>query len=165
MQVFDMVVVGEIVVVGVFACLVFDLWQRIFQKMTAIPPSNWEVAGRWCIGLFTRGRLIARGLDDAPAMPRELPVGWLLHYGVAVGYAAVYAGLMAAGWLQAGFADGLLFGVASVAVPWFFFLPCLGKGVLARLTPNPLLVCALGLMMHTLFGVAIGVGFAVMRWL
>jgi hypothetical protein len=48
-----------------------------------------------------------------------------------------------------------------VAVPWFFFLPCLGKGMLARLAPNPPLVCALALMMHSLFGVSIGLGFAV----
>ena len=157
--------VFDIVVVGVFACLIFDLWQRIFQKMTAIPPSNWAMAGRWCIGLLTRGQLVARGLDDSPPMPRELPVGWLLHYVVAVGYAAVYAWLMTLGWLQAGVSGGLLFGLVSVVVPWFFFLPCLGKGVLARLTPNPLLICALGLMMHALFGAAIGVGFAVMRGL
>ena len=165
MPVFDIVVVGEIVVVGVFACLIFDLWQRIFQKMTAIPPSNWALAGRWCIGLLTRGQLVARGLDDAPSMPRELPIGWLLHYAVAVGYAAVYAGLMTLGWFQAGVAGGLLFGLVSVVVPWFFFMPCLGKGVLARLTPNPQMVCALALMMHALFGVAIGVGFAVTRGL
>jgi hypothetical protein len=33
--------------------------------------------------------------------------------------------------------------------------------MLARLTPNPPLVCALALMMHSLFGASIGLGFAV----
>ncbi|MDB2499090.1 DUF2938 domain-containing protein [Alphaproteobacteria bacterium] len=151
----------QILIVGVVACAIFDLWQRLFQKLTAIPPSNWPMVGRWSLGLMTRGQLIARDLESQAERKNELAVGWLVHYSVAIGYAAVYAWLMHATILQAGLVDGLIFGVISVAVPWFFFLPCLGKGILARLTPNPPLVCALALMMHSLFGVSIGLGFAV----
>ena len=110
---------------------------------------------------MTGGQLIARDLESQADRKNELAVGWLVHYSVAIGYAAVYAWLMHATILQAGLIDGLIFGVISVAVPWFFFLPCLGKGMLARLAPNPPLVCALALMMHSLFGVSIGLGFAV----
>ena len=110
---------------------------------------------------MTSGQLIACDLESQAERKNELVVGWLVHYGVAIGYAAVYAWLMHATFLRAGLVDGLIFGVMSVAVPWFFFLPCLGKGILARLTPNPPLVCALAWMMHALFGVSIGLGFAV----
>jgi hypothetical protein len=151
----------QILTVGVVACAIFDLWQRVFQKMTAIPPSNWAMVGRWSLGLMTSGQLIARDLESQADRKNELAVGWLVHYSVAIGYAAVYAWLMHATVLQAELIDGLIFGVISVTVPWFFFLPCLGKGMLARLTPNPPLVCALALMMHSLFGVSIGLGFAV----
>jgi hypothetical protein len=151
----------QILTVGVVACAIFDLWQRVFQKMTAIPPSNWAMVGRWSLGLMTSGQLIARDLESQAERKNELAVGWLVHYSVAIGYAAVYAWLMHATILQAGLIDGLIFGVISVVVPWFFFLPCLGKGMLARLTPNPPLVCALALMMHSLFGASIGLGFAV----
>ena len=150
----------QIVIVGVIACAIFDLWQRVFQKLTAIPPSDWAMVGRWSLGLMTRGQLIARDLESQAEWKNELAVGWLVHYGVAVGYAAVYAWLMHTTILQAGLVDGLIFGVISVAVPWFLFLPCLGKGMLARLTPNPPLVCGLALMMHSLFGGSIGLGFA-----
>ena len=151
----------QILTVGVVACAIFDLWQRVFQKMTAIPPSNWAMVGRWSLGLMTSGQLIARDLESQAERKNELAVGWLVHYSVAIGYAAVYAWLMYATILQAGLIDGLIFGVISVVVPWFFFLPCLGKGMLARLTSNPPMVCALALMMHSLFGVSIGLGFAV----
>ena len=151
----------QILTVGVVACAIFDLWQRVFQKMTAIPPSNWAMIGRWSLGLMTSGQLIARDLESQAEWKNELAVGWLVHYSVAIGYAAVYAWLMQANILQAAFGDGLIFGVLSVAVPWFFFLPCLGKGMMARLTPNPPLVCALALMVHSLFGVSIGLGFAI----
>ena len=150
----------QILIVGVGACAIFDLWQRVFQKLTAIPPSNWAIVGRWSISLVTNGQLIACNLESQAKRKNELAVGWFVHYSVAIGYAAVYAWLMHATILQAGLIDGLIFGVISVAVPYFFFLPCLGKGMLARLTPNPLLVCGLALMMHSIFGVSIGLGFA-----
>jgi hypothetical protein len=155
----------EIFLVGVGACLIFDLWQRMFQKMTGIPPSDWAFVGRWCLGVVARGRLVGHDLAAIPQFVNELTFGWVVHYAVAVGYAAVYAGLMTLGWIEAGFGDGLLFGVISVSVPWLFFLPCLGKGVFGRLTPNPPLVCALALMMHALFGVSIGMGFFLLRGL
>jgi hypothetical protein len=152
--------VTQILIVGVVACIIFDLWQRVFQKLTGIPPSNWAMVGRWGFGLMTNGQLIARDLESQAERKNELAVGWLVHYSVAIGYAAAYAWLMRATVLQAELIDGLIFGVISVAVPYFFFLPCLGKGMLARLTPNPPLVCGLALMMHSLFGVSIGLGFA-----
>ena len=151
----------EIIIVGVVASAIFDLWQRIFQKLTAIPPSNWAMVGRWSLGLMNEGQLFARDLESQAERKNELAVGWLVHYSVAIGFAAVYAWLMHATILQAGLIDGLIFGVISVAVPFFFFLPCLGKGILARSMPNPPLVCGLALMMHSLFGVSIGLGFAV----
>ena len=150
----------QILIVGVVACAIFDLWQRVFQKLTAIPPSNWAMVGRWSLGLITTGQLIASDLESQAERKNELAVGWLVHYSVAVGYAAVFAWLLHLTILQARLIDGLIFGVVSVVVPWFFFLPCLGKGMLARLMPNPPLVCGLALMMHSLFGVLIGLGFA-----
>ena len=150
----------QIVIVGVGACVVFDVWQSIFQRLTGIPPSNWAIVGRWTIGLLTSGQLMVRDLELRPNRRNELGVGWFVHYVIAVVYATIFMLMMRVNIFAAGFADGLLFGVFSVVIPWLFFLPCLGKGVMGRLTPNPLLVCALALMMHSIFGVAIGLGFS-----
>ena len=150
----------QIVIVGIGACVVFDVWQRIFHWFTGIPPSNWAIVGRWAIGLLINGRLKVRDIEAQPDRRIELSVGWFVHYGIAIVYAAIFMLLMRANILAAEFADGLLFGAVSVVVPWLFFLPCLGKGIMGRLTPNPPLVCALALMMHSIFGVAIGLGFS-----
>ena len=55
-----------------------------------------------------------------------------------------------------------VFGVVSVVVPWFFFMPATGTGLMARLSPNPRLACGLALKMHAIFGVALGTGFAML---
>ena len=153
---------GQILVVGIGACIIFDLWQRVFAIFTGIPPSNWAMVGRWLLGLLAGQGLIARSLAAQPARPNEAAAGWALHYVVAVGYAVLYAGLMQAGWLRAGLMDGLVFGLVSVVVPWLFFMPALGNGVMARLTPNPPVACAVALVMHAVFGLAVGGGFALL---
>ena len=152
----------QIIAAGVAACIIFDLWQRVFALFIGIPPSNWAMVGRWLLNLLAGNGLIARDLAAQPARPQEAAAGWALHYVVAVGYAVIYAVLMQAGWLRAGLVDGLIFGIISVVVPWLFFMPALGNGVMARLTPNPPLACAVALVMHAVFGLALGGGFALL---
>ena len=62
----------QILIVGVVACAIFDLWQRVFQKLTAIPPSNWAMVGRWSLGLVTNGHLIACDLESQAEQKNEL---------------------------------------------------------------------------------------------
>ena len=151
----------QIIIVGVGACVIFDLWQRVFYWLTDIPPTNWSIVGRWTFGLMTKGQLIASDIESQSERQNELLLGWAVHYVIALGYATIYAFLMLLGVVETGVVDGILFGVTSVIVPWFFFLPCLGKGVMARLTPKPLRVCLMALMMHSLFGFSLGVGFQI----
>jgi len=155
-------IVFQVIAAGIGACIVFDLWQRVFAVFSGIPPSNWGMVGRWLLGLLGGRGLIARDLAARPARPNEAVAGWILHYVVAVGYAVLYAVLMQAGWLGAGLVDGLVFGVISVVVPWFFFMPAMGNGMMARRTPNPPLACAVALVMHAVFGLALGGGFALL---
>ena len=149
----------EITVVGVFSCLVFDLWQRIFKLLTGIPPSNWAMVGRWLLNLIKNRQLFVNNITAIKSYESELPIGWVFHYFVAILYAVVYFLLMELKILNPGFFDGLVYGIISVIVPWFFFQPALGNGILASKTHEPIKVCLLALMMHTIFGIAIGIGF------
>ena len=72
----------QIVIVGVGACVVFDIWQRIFQRFSALPPSDWAIVGRWTIGLLTGGHLMVRDLELQPNRRNELGVGWFVHYSI-----------------------------------------------------------------------------------
>ena len=86
-----------IFLIGVAACVIFDLWQILFAKITGIPPSNWAITGRWCIGALTKGRFYAPNIEQIAPRPRELAVGWLLHYAVAISYAFIFWGLVSFG--------------------------------------------------------------------
>lgn len=148
----------QLVAGGVAGCLFMDIWQRIFYLLSGNPPSAWNIVGRWAYELATKGRLVNPNIENVPALSFELPLGWVFHYLVGCGYAAIYLVLMQAGYLTTSVVDGFIFGAASVVVPWFMFLPCMGKGMLARNTPVPLKVCTIALITHIIFGIGIAFG-------
>ena len=155
-------IILAIFLAGVAACIVFDLWQICLQRLVGIPATNWGVIGRWLIIALTKGRLVNDTLDETPAIKHEAAAGWSLHYAVSIGYGVIFAMLMyKTPYLDATWLDGVYFGAASVVVPWFIFLPCIGKGVLARKTPKPFMVCALALVGHVIFGVAMAISFGI----
>ena len=153
--------INDILIAGVLSCLVMDTFQRLLFITRQIPPSNWAMVGRWTAYVVTRGKLINPDIDSMPAISGERSLGWLVHYLVGIGYALAYLLIRDAGWLDNSFYSGAIFGIASVAVPWFFFLPAMGKGVMARLTDNPRLVCFLALLNHLIFGLGMAFGFQI----
>jgi len=111
----------EIIAVGIFSCVIFDVWQRIFKLLTGIPPSNWAMVGRWLINLIKNHQIFVENITTVKSYDSELKIGWLFHYFVAILYAFVYFLLMRLGIINPGVVDGFIFGVISVIVPWFFF--------------------------------------------
>ena len=148
-------------IVGILACVVLDLWQRFLFLFFKIPPSNWALVGRWLF-LFLKSLVwVQRDLSEQSPLRNELYIGWGFHYAVAILYAFLFFLLFKEGVLSLSLGDGLVFGIISVIIPWFFFMPALGAGVFANKTPNPLLACVLALIAHTIFGGALGTFFNV----
>ena len=109
---------------------------------------------------MSNAQLIANQLSQQPEAKHETPVGWIVHYIVGIGYAYVLFILVKFGILEPTVTHGFFFGVVSVVVPWLFFMPAMGNGILASKSPNPKEACASALMMHSLFGLSLGVGFS-----
>lgn len=149
----------DILIAGIIACLAMDGFQRLLLVMIGQPPSNWAVVGRWALIVLRTARLYQPNIETAPEARHELRFGWVVHYAVGIGYAVVYSGLMQTGLLTASLTDGLFFGIASVIVPWFFFLPVMGKGIMGKHTPAPLRVCSLAFANHCVFGLGMAAGF------
>ena len=148
---------------GVIACLTMDAWQQLLRRLTGIPATNWAMAGRWFVLTLKRRTMYHATIDNEPPFANELPIGWIVHYCVSVIYAVFYWMLMLQGMIQPTLADGFLFGAVSVVVPWFYFMPCMGKGVMGKFTPNPMKACLISLSNHLVFGTAMGLGFLLLQ--
>ncbi|MEY3468186.1 MAG: hypothetical protein RL203_280 [Pseudomonadota bacterium] len=151
--------VTAILLAGVIACLAMDVWQQILKRMSGIPATNWAIVGRWFVLTLRRGTMYHPSIDNESSVANELLFGWIVHYFVSMMYAIIYLVLMIDRVIEPTLADGFLFGAFSVVVPWFYFMPCMGKGVMAKLTPNPKKACLISLSSHLVFGTAMGLGF------
>ena len=149
----------DIIIAGITACLAMDIFQRFLLITTRQPSSNWAVVGRWAFNVLRTARLYQPDIESADEIKGEHAFGWVVHYVVGIGYAFIYAKFMQKDLLTASLSDGLLFGLFSVIVPWFFFLPVLGKGIMAKHTPAPAKVCMLALANHCVFGLGMAGGF------
>lgn len=149
---------AEVIIVGVVATVVLDLWQLALRFLFGVASSNWAHVGRW-VSHFTRRRIFHQAIGDAEPFRYETATGWLVHYGTGIAYAAVYLILMRDIIVrEPGFVSALLFGLATVAAPWLLMQPGMGMGVAARNTPNPAAERAMNLFTHAVFGLGLYLG-------
>ena len=84
----------------------------------------------------------------------------MFHYCVAIGYGFVFYFFLIGDILDTSILSGLIFGLISVIVPWFFYLPVTGKGFMGNKTPNPTLTRLLSTSSHVIVGVFLAIGFS-----
>lgn len=143
--------VFQTVLVGVLATAVMDTWLWLLQRL-GVPTAGFAMVGRW-VGHIARGQLIHAAIARAAPVRFELALGWLTHYLIGIAYAVLLVALCGADWLaQPSWPAALVFGLATVAAPWFVMQPAMGAGVLALKTPTPLKNALRNLANHAVFG-------------
>ena len=60
----------EIVIVGVVATTIMDLYQQLIRMVSGLARTNWALVGRW-IALMPRGRFLHDTIADTPAVSGE----------------------------------------------------------------------------------------------
>jgi hypothetical protein len=149
------------IIAGIVCCIAMDVWQRILFLTFNIPPTNWSITGRWFMMLISKKIIFNQNLDHENPVRYELQIGWAFHYWVAIIYGFVYYFLLAVfDILDTSILSGLIFGLISVIVPWFFYLPVTGKGFMGNKTPNPTLTILLSTASHVVVGVFLAIGFS-----
>ena len=147
-------VLTHIALIGIGATVLMDLWLWLLSRL-GVPATGFAMVGRW-VGHFSRGRFAHASIAKAAPVPFELGLGWLTHYLVGIGYAVGMVGLLGAAWLeQPTPLPALVFGVLTVAAPWFVMQPAMGAGVLALKTATPLKNGLRNLANHAVFGVGL----------
>jgi hypothetical protein len=143
--------IAHIVLVGIGATALMDVWLWLLSRL-GVPATGFAMVGRW-VGHFARGEFAHAAISKATPIPFELGLGWATHYLIGIAYAMLLVGLLGAAWLEQPTAlPALVFGVLTVAAPWFVMQPAMGAGVLALKTPTPLKNGLRNLANHTVFG-------------
>lgn len=145
----------RIVSIGVGATLILDIWSFFLQSIFGVPFPNYTMVGRW-IGHFPRGRFTHDSIAEAAPVAGERLIGWTTHYGVGILYAGLLVALAGLSWLGAPTVlPALIFGMATVAAPYFVMQPAMGSGIASSKAPNPNAVRLRSLAAHTVFGLGL----------
>jgi hypothetical protein len=143
--------VARVVMVGIGATAVMDVWSMILKGL-GIPTLDYALVGRWA-GHLCRGRFTHASIGKAAPVPGELPLGWVTHYAVGIAFAALLVGIHGMAWLHdPALLPALAVGMATVVFPLFVMQPAMGAGFAASRTPTPLKNCVRSLAAHAVFG-------------
>ncbi|WP_304181100.1 DUF2938 domain-containing protein [Pseudoalteromonas prydzensis] len=143
-----------VIVMGVGATALLDVWGLLLSKF-AIRSLNYCMVGRW-LSLMRYGQFKHLAINNAAAQQNECAIGWISHYLIGVIFALLFLLLMPSSWLAApSLAPALLFGLLSVAMPFFVMQPALGLGIAAAKTPAPMAARGKSILSHAVFGVGL----------
>jgi hypothetical protein len=102
------------------------------------------------------GTLRHANINAAPPKPFECTVGWIAHYSIGVLFALAFIVLTSGEWLaRPTLLPALLYGIVTVAFPFFIMQPSFGLGIAASRAPKPQQARLKSLATHTVFGLGL----------
>jgi hypothetical protein len=142
-------------IVGIGATVVMDFWNFLLKRIFGIPSLSYCLVGRWLrhmpAGVFRHASIAA-----APQKKFECAAGYIAHYATGIVFALAFVFFASADWLaRPTFMPALLFGIGTVAFPFFIMQPSFGLGIAAAKTPHPAKARLKSLMSHAVFGVGL----------
>ncbi len=143
---------AEAALIGIGATACIDLWALLLRRAFGVRSLDYCLLGRWVLHM-PQGRFVHASIAGATVRPHECKVGWAAHYSIGVAFALLFLRLAGDRWLaQPTPVPALVFGAATVVVPFFTMQPAFGLGVAASRTPEPMKARLKSLGTHTVFG-------------
>ena len=143
------------VAVGLGATLFMDLWAEFLKRAFKVSSANYCLVGRW-LRHMTDGVFRHPSIAAAAQKPAECAIGWIAHYAIGALFALALVAVTTPQWLRSPtLLPALIFGVVSVAMPFFIMHPSFGLGLAGSKTPNPTQARLRSLMNHAVFGIGL----------
>lgn len=157
-----MLILIESILSGIVATLTMDLLARYLSGRGLVYPFIIpEAMGRWFIYMF-KGKFRHGDINRTPAIANEKTWHFLSHYLIGIILAGIYLLLT---YKQLEIRDHLwlapVFGICTVCFPWFWLLPSIGLGVMARKSAKRNLILRTNFINHTNFGFGLCLWFIV----
>jgi hypothetical protein len=153
----------HVLLAGAGATAFIDAWAIARRRLFGTPLPNYAWVGRW-VGWMARGKFAHDSIARASPIRGETAIGWSVHYGVGIAFAAVLPLAFGVAWLERPtFLPALGVGAVSVVAPYFVMQPAMGAGIAASRTSRPNAARAQSLVTHVLFGAGLYAAAALLR--
>lgn len=141
--------------IGIIATLIADLLALTAKKLLNIPSLDYAWVGRWFLymeqGQFTHTNII----QSAP-LSGEKALGWFMHYAIGIAIAFIMIWLFKVGLIPINpYLYAFIFGIITVAFPFFIMQPAFGFGIAANKIPTPKIARFRSFLAHLYFGIGL----------
>ena len=146
----------ESILSGIWATLIMDLFAKILSKRKLIYPFiTPEELGRWFVYQL-KGKIIHKDISTTPPVRNEKIWYYVSHYFIGIFLAGLYLNLASQfKALNENTWVALIFGISTVILPWFWLLPGVGLGILAKRSSMRMQILKTNLINHTNFGIGL----------
>jgi hypothetical protein len=141
--------------IGAGATALTDLWVIARRRWFGIPAPDFGLLGRW-IAYLVRGRFHHDAIAATPSVKAERAIGWISHYLIGIGFAALLLGIWGLGWARVPtLYPAMVVGIGTVAAPFLLMQPGMGLGIAGSRTPKPGVARVRSIVMHAVFGLGL----------
>ena len=151
-----------VIVGGIVGTVFMDIADKFMDRAkftTGAACGGARALGRWSLGMLS-GKFVHKNILESSPVKNEVTAGWIFHYalgaGVALTYPLFYL-VLKVPMPENHLVPGLIWGLATVVLPWFTNFPGFGWGFFGVRAPKgtrPLLAPAIA---HTCYGLGLGI--------
>lgn len=143
------------IAIGVGATLIMDFWNLFLKRTFNISSLSYCLLGRW-LRYMPEGVFRHASIASAQQRPHECTIGWIAHYAIGITFAVMFILLTSGDWLAVPTVlPALIYGIGTVAIPYFIMQPALGFGMAMSKAPKPMQARLKSLGTHTVFGLGL----------
>jgi len=144
----------EMILMGIVATLFMDFFAIFLGELKIINQQiRSEAVGRWILYMF-RGKFIHEDINKTPSIKIERTMTFFSHYVIGIALAGIYLFLeMQLPGLRQQLWAPIIFGIATVLLPWLWLYPSFGLGFMASKEQNKSPYIITSLVNHTNFGI------------
>jgi len=159
-----MINLSEMILMGIFATFFMDLLAKFLVKSKIVRATiEPYIPGRWILYMI-RGKFIHEDIHQTPALKNEKPAALISHYLIGIVLMGIYLFLELTEpairdqlWMP------LIFGVATVLLPWLWLYPSIGIGIFARKTNKKSDYIILSSINHLNYGIGMAIWIVLFR--
>lgn len=142
------------ILIGAGATAFMDIASVLRTQLFRTPFPDYALVGRW-IAHVAKGRVFHDAIAKSAAVKGEAFIGWVAHYGIGVGYAALLLLIWPAWANRPTLTHAMLVGLGTVLAPFLIMQPGMGAGFFASRTPDPNVARLRSLITHAIFGLGL----------
>jgi hypothetical protein len=149
-----MIDILEMILMGIWATFFMDILAVVVVKLKIVRATiEPQIVGRWALYML-RGKFVHEDIYQTPALNNEKLAALISHYLIGIMLTGIYLFLeLIAPAIRDQLWVPLIFGMATILLPWLWLYPSIGIGFLASKSPNKSDYIIFSSINHTNFGI------------